>query len=121
MKPQTIKAIFTNLLFIIGVILTVVGFIQSTRTIARLIIFDKYPLATYEETRCNFGRGAIVPPIGEGVEPVSSSKTDETKEECLASLEHERKVRVVEDIVTSFSTLVSGVVLVVSFRRFIFK
>lgn len=53
-KGETIKAIFTNLLFLIGVILMIVGFIRGTSTTVKFLVFDKYPLNSYEETRCDY-------------------------------------------------------------------
>src|SRR3990167_7920317 len=51
MKTTIIKAIFTNLLFVIGVILMVIGFIRGTTTAVNSIVFEKYPLEQYEKTR----------------------------------------------------------------------
>ena len=53
-KGDTIKAIFTNLLFLIGVILIVVGFIRSTSTFVKFLVFNKYPLDTYMENSCEY-------------------------------------------------------------------
>jgi uncharacterized membrane protein YiaA len=39
MNTKTIKTIFTNTLFVIGVVVSIIGFVNSTRTLANLIIF----------------------------------------------------------------------------------
>ena len=121
MKSQTIKAIFTNLLFVIGVILLIFGFIRGSITITRLVIFDKYPLQSYEETRCQID--LLPQPVStDGKTQLLSQKESQGRQEkCTTSLEHERKVRQTEDIVYSVTTLVAGFVLIVAFKRFIFS
>lgn len=123
MKPETIKAIFTNLLFVIGVILLIVGFIQGTRTAVKLITFDKYPLDPYTETKCDQPPYAAMPIPVEGgkTAPATEAQTRETKQACTSELEHERKVKETEDIVGAITMLVSGGTLVFFFRKFILK
>lgn len=122
MNPTTIKAIFTNLLFVIGVILIVVGFTTGTLTFARSIIFEKYPLNSYEETRCEMELQSLKSaPVIEKQEPISKEEQDRRYETCKDSLEHDRKVRQVEDVVRSISFLFSGAVISFIFKRFIFK
>lgn len=120
MKSETIKAIFTNLLFVIGVSLIIFGFTRGVLTLAQLIVFPKYPLNSYEETRCEIT--PLAPELGG--KTVAVTKPEEIKaqkEKCLESLEHQRKVKEVEDITASVSTLVAGAVLVFFFKRFILK
>jgi hypothetical protein len=117
MKTEIIKATFTNLLFVIGVILLIFGFVRGTSTIAKMMVFDKYPLQSYEETRCEM---EVVPVTKEMVNVESGEQQQERRELCLTSLENARKVRQVEDMVSSLTTLVAGSVLVVVFKRFIF-
>lgn len=123
MKTDTIKAIFTNLLFVIGVGLIIFGFIRGALTISRLVVFDKYPLQQYEEQRCEYEAMPYIPVDGEKEGMVSGPQEDAQtrKEKCLESVEHQRDVRKIEDIVTAITTLVAGSVLVFTFRRFIFK
>lgn len=120
MKTETIKAIFTNLLFVIGVILVIVGASRGVLTTTRIVVFEKYPLNAYEETRCEVDSAypRLVP--GES-EPVNNDESKTIKENCLSILEHERKVRLTDDIVNSITLIVSGAVLVMAFRKFIFK
>lgn len=120
MQTETIKAIFTNLLFVIGVILIIFGFVQGTLVTVRMITFEKYPLNSYEETRCDLEYNSrILTPTGEVA--LSDEQIAAQKEMCLKSIEHERQVRKTEHLVTAITTLVAGTVLVLSFRRFIFK
>lgn len=122
MKSDTIKAIFTNILFVIGVILIIIGFTQGTLTITRMFVFDKYPLNSYEETRCEFESGMSKPVIqDENATPLSDAEIKDRKEKCLVSLEYQRKVKKTEDIVGSITMLISGIALVYVFRRFISK
>ncbi len=120
MKSETIKAIFTNLLFVIGVIFVIFGFIQGTLTAVRLITFDQYPLQSYEETRCEAPFFSAVAPM-EGQTPPSAVDIQAQQERCRITLDRDRRVKKTEDLVTAITTLVSGAVLVYSFRRFIFK
>ena len=120
-KGETIKAIFTNLLFLIGVILIVIGFIRSTSTVVKFIVFDKYPLNSYEESRCDFNNPNYPKPaVVEGESTPVDTRTDEQIEECKAALEQDRKLRMVEDVTTSISFLISGIAISAIFRRFIF-
>lgn len=122
MKAETIKAIFTNLLFVIGVILIIFGFTNSALTISRIVTFDKYPLHSYEEGRCEleFSRPAYVS-TEESIAQLSDEELATRKERCDASLEQQREVKKVEDIVTSVSVLLAGTFLALTFKRFILK
>lgn len=120
-KGESIKAIFTNLLFLIGVILIVVGFIRSTSTVVKFIVFDKYPLNSYEESRCEFNSPNYPKPVAvEGESQPVDTRTEAQIAECEESLEQDRKLRMVEDVTTSISFLISGIVISAVFRRFIF-
>jgi hypothetical protein len=121
-KSETIKAIFTNLLFVLGVILLIFGFTQGALTAARIIAFDKYPLPSWEETRCEieFSRPLYIPEE-ESVAHMSDEELEMRREKCEQSLEHQRQTKKVDDVVTSVSLLVAGVLLVLTFRRFILK
>lgn len=120
MKSETIKAIFTNLLFVIGVSLAIFGFTHGVLTATRLAVFSKYPLNSYEEIRCD--QQPVSPVSFEG-KPLQtdSAQTEAQKQKCLAGLEDQRNLKKVEDIATSISTLVAGGVLIFFFRRFILK
>lgn len=105
---MTIKAVFTNLLFVTGVTLLVVGFARGASTVAKLAIFRQYPLPQYEERSCDYPlniEGEIMP--------------RESKEDCQDSLEISRKVKLTEDIVNSVTLFSSGVILVLTFRHFL--
>jgi hypothetical protein len=120
MKPETIKAIFTNILFVVGVILLIVGFFQGTRTAVKLVTFDKYPLDSWAETRCDYPNIVYDTSIPEKDVP-SQADREKQKQDCLDSLEYERSVRMTEDIVGSITLLVSGGALVFFFRKFILR
>ena len=129
MKTETIKAIFMNLLFVIGVILTIIGFVRGSLTVTRMFVFEKYPLQSYEETRCDLEYMPMATQVTPAVTPegkgeatlIPEEELQSRREKCLASVERERETRKVEDFVTSLTILVSGVFLVLSFKRFIFK
>lgn len=114
MNIKAIKTIFTNALFVIGVIVTIIGFVNSTKTIANIVVFEKYPLG-YEETRCQ--DMAMVPKI----EGQTTTQNEDQYQKCTIQLEETRKQRQVTDITTSFSTLISGLAVALIFRKFIFS
>jgi len=123
MKVDTIKAIFTNLLFVVGVILLIYGFIQGSLTIARSLIFDQYPLNSYEETRCEYEFAAPKETVGVAKATPSgetANQSRQTYEGCQQQLNYQRKIRQTEHIVGAVSTFAAGLILVVSFKRFIF-
>lgn len=124
MKTENIKAIFTNLLFVIGIILVIFGFVNGVSTATKSMVFDKYPLNSYDETRCEteFMNPTIVTtPDGKNT---ATQETQEEKKErmkkCQESLEMARKVKQTEDVVSSITTFIAGGVLVYAFRKFIF-
>lgn len=121
MKTEKIKAIFTNLLFVIGIILVIVGFIRGTLTVTQIIVFDKYPINSYEETRCDQGIVPVEESKRGGTSAMTKQEIKEQKDKCINSIEQGRKVKMTEDIVTSITTLLSGSALIYFFKRFIFK
>lgn len=124
MKTENIKAIFTNLLFVIGVILVIFGFVNGVSTATKSMVFDKYPINSYDETKCDMEY--MVPtmaasPDGKTIPPQDSKEDKEARmKKCEDSLEMQRKVKQTEDIVSSITTFVAGGVLVYAFRKFIF-
>jgi len=123
MKPEIIKSIFTNLLFVIGVVLMVVGFIRGTATIANSIVFDQYPLDEWQETRCsidmNYQDPALLPSDTSPTETKGSF--EQRKVECQQALDTTRRTKQVNDITYSFGFFVSGIALALCFKRFIFN
>lgn len=128
-KNHIVKAIFTNLLFVVGIILMVVGFVRSTSTIAKLAFFEVYPLESYEEGRCEipyYPEPAMLKP--DGSTQVATTESAEAKaerekqiERCKVEVERSRSVRKVEDVVSSISFFVAGTALALVFKQFIFK
>jgi len=120
MKSETIKAIFTNVLFVVGVILLILGFVWGTTTAIKLVSFDQYPLPYYDETRCEmeYESFRFVP---EGAEKLSDEEAAERLSRCKSSLDYQRQVKQTEDIATAITTFVAGLVMVIIFRRYILK
>lgn len=122
MKTDTIKAIFTNLLFVIGIVLLIFGFVRATLTITRSLVFDDYPLDSWEETRCQteiFAQPALAEKTDS--QPITDEDLEIRRLKCQDTLEHRRDVKQVEDIATSISTLVAGIAITLVFKRFIFN
>jgi len=120
MNTQKIKAIFTNLLFVIGVILVVVGFVRGVSTTIKTLMFEDYPLDSYEETRCELELSPRAVPDKINIdESLSKEEREEKRQVCLSGLKQARKVKQVEDITYSVSFLISGLALTMIFKRFI--
>ena len=123
MKPEIIKSIFTNLLFVIGVILMVVGFIRGTATIANSIVFEQYPLDEWQETRCTIDMSYQDPTLlpADAIPAETKEGFEQRRAECQQALDTTRKTKQVNDITYSFGFFVSGVALALGFKRFIFN
>ncbi len=118
MKPETIKAIFTNLLFVIGVILLIWGIAKATSTGAKLLSFDEYPLQGYEESRCDYISNPVA---GDKTTPVQLEEITKQHNQCMDSIEKQRALQKVDDIVQSVVLPLSGITLVYFFRKYILK
>ena len=119
-KSTLVKAIFTNLLFVLGVILMVIGFVQGSLTVAKLLLFDVYPLPAYEESRCDLPlyKEAVVGPEVRPAQPQVIDPDQAAK--CAKELERDRKVKQAEDAVGATSFLIAGLALTTAFKKFIF-
>lgn len=122
MKNNLIKAIFTNLLFVIGVVFVIFGFIRGTITASYIVIFDKYPLDQYKETMCDttYTQPYMMLEDSKKVAEADKKTLEEKLKKCEKQIEVDRKVTMATDIAVSITTLVSGAALVYFFRRFIF-
>jgi hypothetical protein len=124
-KTHIVKAIFTNLLFVVGIILMVIGFVRGTSTIAKLAFFKVYPLESYEESRCemNYYAPAMVKEDGTPQTETPEAKAEREKQidRCHQEVERGRDVKKVEDVVSSISFFVAGTALALVFKQFIFK
>ena len=126
MKIESVKAIFTNLLFVIGIGLTIFGFIKGSLTASKVLSFDRYPLDQYQETRCMYPVMPTepIPLKGENIQKQTPEQDDYYKKEaerCMNEQEQQRKIKKSDDIVVSATTLFSGLVLILVFSKFIFK
>lgn len=138
MKTDFVKAIFTNVLFVIGVILLIVGFTMGSNTAVKSIVFDTYPLDSWEETRCNdiaqYNASMMEKPVSAPADVASQeisasdaqlakekAELQERIEKCEVSQTQQRTRKQVEDIVGSITMLIAGGVLVFTFRGFIFS
>jgi len=119
MKIEVIKAIFTNVLFVIGVVVLMVGFIRGVMVGAKLLTFPEYPLNGYEETRCEMETSAIMMPIEgkTGTVVADKAEVEKRKETCRESLTRERGVRKVDDVTFALGAVVAGGVMVALFRK----
>lgn len=117
MKIEVIKAIFTNVLFVIGVVVLMVGFIRGVMVGAKLVSFEKYPLNGYEETRCEMETSAILIPDKTAMVAADKESTEKRKVSCLESLERQRSVQKVDDITSAFGAITAGGLIAIVFRK----
>lgn len=118
MNTKSIVTIFQNILFVIGVILTIIGTSLTVTLVAKLVIFDSYPLNEYEENRCQYQNYPTRSVIEPGQQATATPEEAEAeRQECLDQVEVLRKVRLVEHVSQAAVTLIAGIVLVYVFRR----
>lgn len=131
-KPQT----FYNIISFIAIVLLIIGIYFSVKTIVNFIAFDKYPvnisflsmmsISPYgSEEDCSssvFISPAVYTDSGETREPTAEEKKqqEEEKQNCLKSVEKNRKQTKVNDILTSFLFLFLGVGILAT-RRYMVK
>ena len=129
-ETSRISAIFSNILFVIGVILLIIGFFIGTHTLVKSIAFTQYPLPSWEENRCDHEMLYQIEPYMPFAEekeaeeiPLSLLLAEQKQEQkqqidkCLISVEQQRKTKQVEDAVGAFVLLTAGSVLVFVFRK----
>lgn len=124
MKATSIKALSMNIIFIIGVVLTVIGFVNGTSAVVRTIVFDQYPLNTYDEDRCSqtvYAPMLLEKRVADEVIVPDSVEKEQQLQECERSLAHSRKVKQVNDYTISFSMLIAGLALTRIFKGFLFE
>lgn len=117
-----IKAIFTNVLFVIGVILIIFGFVRGAITLTYISMFDKYPLDQYQETMCdtNYATRPLANDKSEVTFGMNETEAKDAKVRCEKQTERQRNINKATDVASAITTLISGAVLVYFFRRFIF-
>lgn len=119
MKPETIKAISTNILFALGVILVVIGFIRGSSAVVNSLAFNEYPLDEWQESRC-MEVGAFQSPLllekDQTAFLEAKEHFEQQKIECEKTLERVRRTKQVTDFTYSFGFFASGIVLAVLFK-----
>lgn len=131
MKIETIKAIFINTLFLSGVILLIVGFAIGLNTAAKSLLLLEYPLDSWDETRCDMDNWSY-PLYADSYTDERTVLTAEERERqevqqqarlerCLEGVERSRKAKQISHSVTSISLIISGIVLIVLFRGYLFS
>jgi len=97
----------------------VMGFTRGVSTVVKTVVFDKYPLDSHEEIRCETEvPQRVISPEGD---VIPKEKSEEDKQKCFDRLEQSRKVGQVEDVTNSISFFVAGAALAFTFKRFIFS
>jgi len=102
MVQKLIPTIYFYLLSAIGMVLLIIGLFNTAHFIAGITVYDKYPLRYGNETRCEYMPMEPQPAKGESVPP------QQTKKECLDSLDKERLTTKADDLEKSISFTAIG-------------
>ncbi len=100
---KLIPTIYFYLLSAIGMVLLIIGLFNATHFITGITSYDKYPLRQGAESRCDY----MPQPVLSG-ETKATKGIDETKENCLKSLEKERATTKADDLEKSISFTAIG-------------
>lgn len=115
-NSKTIVSVFLNFLFAVGVILTIVGFIQALQFSAYNIFLSDYPLRTYEDN-CDHLSPQVARIAPEFPQPeVSPEDAKLRKKVCESRLVSRRQIKKIEDATKSTGFLIAGFVLVFIFN-----
>lgn len=105
----TVRALYLYLFSGLGVILMIIGAYLSVLYFVRITQFEKYPLPSYEETRCDFVSDyPPFPPPGETTVATPTEDTENRRQECLTQLEQTRQRKETEDFTAALTLLVLG-------------
>lgn len=101
---KLIPTIYFYLLSAIGIVLLIIGIFNSFHYIVGITAYDKYPLG-YNETRCDY----ITPALDSdgAMKPLN----EQSKSDCVKSLETERKNKKIDDLEKSISFSVIGLLV----------
>ena len=107
---KIIPTIYFYLLSAVGMVLIIIGLFNSTHYIVGVTAYDKYPLGYSPESRCEF---TPKPVLLEGQIEVESSPEDlqKSKDECLKSVEEERRNKKVDDLEKSITFTAIGLLV----------
>ena len=89
---KLIPTIYFYLLSAIGMVLLIIGLFNASHFITGITAYDKYPLRFGAESRCDY----MLQPVP--VEGSKAIKQDNTKGDCLKSLEKERQTTKADDL-----------------------
>ena len=105
MLKQSIPTIYFYLLSAVGMVLLIIGLFKTTHFLSGVMFFDKYPLQSYSETRCE----NMPQPVTENGKTLPLQK--ETMDLCLKSLEKERLATKQNDLEQSISFTIIGLLV----------
>lgn len=101
---KLIPTIYFYLLSAIGIVLFIIGIFNSFHYVVGITAYDKYPLG-YNETRCDY----IAPAVA--TDGATKPVTEQSKKDCLDSLEIERKNKKIDDLEKSVSFTIIGLLV----------
>lgn len=103
---KLISTIYFYLLSAIGMVLLIIGLFNSVHFITGITAYDKYPLGSGTEARCDF----LPQPVS--VEGAKNIQADvNAKNDCLKNLEKERLTKKADDLEKSISFTVIGLLV----------
>lgn len=116
-STQTITTFFMNLLFAIGVILMIAGFVFGFKTLSYTLFLDEYPLEPYEQDCWQYSRPVMVdsPQLNQDATP-PAQLSENPDPQCLSQITARRKVKQIENLTNSLGLFVAGIIVVLFFN-----
>jgi len=110
---KLIPTIYFYLLSAVGVVLFIIGIFNSFHYVVGITAYDKYPLG-YPENRCDY----VAAPVA--TDGATKPVTEQSKKDCLLSLDQERQNKKIDDLEKSISFTTIGL-LVFAFHFYFSK
>ena len=109
---KLIPTIYFYVLSSVGMVLFIIGLFNSIHYIVGITVYDKYPLGYGPDSRCEYLMPKPALPEGQKQQTKSDIEIEqETKEECLKSVETERQSKKVDDLEKSIAFTVIGLLV----------
>src|SRR3989304_4054535 len=106
-KPDLFKQIYLYLFLTLGLITLSIGIFLLSQNLVKRFFLPKYPLQSFEETRCDF---FAPPPFDARLQTFNKESPDfkKQKKTCITRLKQERKVRKTIDLFNALTLIGIG-------------
>jgi len=117
---RLVVAVFTNVLFVLGVIFVVVGLIQGIKIVGYKLLLDEYP-TRYGGEDCSYAGQGYPMPVGMEPAKVASGSADageveKQRQSCEVRVARDRQVKQVDDVALAVGMSMSGWALIFLFN-----